>query len=404
MTVLAILLACAGLPVLAASLYLLALTLVARMPVRRVPQPAFRTRRRFVIVVPAHNEAAGLPRTLEALGQLHGHPDYRRVLVVADNCTDNTAAVARQHGAEVLVRTNAAKRGKGHALDFAFRQLLAEGSNDWHAAVVVDADSVVSPNLLEAFAARFDRGARAVQATYLSVPQRGALAVITQVALTAMHVVRSTARARLGLSAGLKGNGMAFTRALLAATRHAAYSRTEDLEFGVQLALSGVRVDYAGDATVWGDMPSSELVATRQRERWIGGRVEIAQTYLRRLTRKALRLRSLMLADVAIDLVVPPVSVLAVSTAAGTAVSLAALAAGALPAAGGVMLAVWGTAFTALAVHVLDAAVRSGQVLQLVGVMTELPRYAIDKLRITLRAPRHFGSAWVRTARVGEAA
>jgi cellulose synthase/poly-beta-1,6-N-acetylglucosamine synthase-like glycosyltransferase len=398
MTLLALVLALAGLPVLAATFYLAALTIIARLPWRGPQVAATRPRRRFVIVVPAHNEAAGIGQTLSALDGLDWHPDYRRVLVVADNCTDRTAAMAVAHGAEVLERHDAARRGKGYALDFAFRRLLSEGANDWHAAVVVDADSVVSPNLLRECSAHFDRGARAVQAAYLPVPRNGALAAITQIALTAMHVVRGAARERLALSAGLKGNGMAFTRALLAATPHAAYSRTEDLEFGVQLALAGTRVAYAGHATVWGDMPVSDRIATRQRERWIGGRMEVARQYVGRLLGAAVRRRSLLRLDAAIDLLVPPVSVLAVAAVAGTVLSTGAMLAGAwMP------LSVWGAALVLLAVHVLDAAVRAGRVSALRGLALAIPRYALDKLFITLRAPAHFGAAWIRTARAGEA-
>lgn len=397
MTLVNFVLAAAGLPVLVACLYLLALTLIALAGNRRIA-PAFLTRRRFVIVVPAHNEEAGIARTLDGLDRLVWRPDHKRVLVIADNCTDRTAVIARQCGAEVLVRTDAERRGKGYALDFAFSQLLKEPTNAWHAAVVVDADTIVSPNLLQAFSQQLDNGARAVQATYLAFPRRGALASVTQIALTAMHVVRTTARERMKLSVGLKGNGMAFTRALLASTPHAAYSRTEDLEFGVQLALSGVRVAFAADATVWGDMPTSDTVATRQRERWIGGRMEVASLYVRRLLVAALRRRSMLRLDTAIDLLIPPVSVLALATVAGTAASAVLMLRGASTA-----FAVWSIACAALAVHVIDAARRAGRAWDLVALLTTLPRYAVDKLTITLRAPARFGDAWVRTARTGEA-
>lgn len=390
-------LAAAGLPVLAACLYLLALTFVARGGVHRV-RPTFRTRRRFVIVVPAHNEEAGIGRTLTELARMAWEPRFQRVVVVADNCTDRTADIARLHGAEVFERNDATRRGKGYALDYAFRRLLSEPANAWHAAVVIDADTVASSNLLDAISRQLDCGARAVQATYLAFPRRGALSVITQVALTAIHVVRSTARERLGLSAGLKGNGMAFTRALLASTPHAAYSRTEDLEFGVQLALAGVRVAYAGDAVVWGDMPSNDAVATTQRERWIGGRMEVAHAYVGQLLRAAVRRRSLMRADAAIDLLIPPVSVLAITAVLGTVLSVVAVFGGAWMA-----LLIWGTALAALAAHVFDAAERAGQTRDLLSLVTDVPRYAFDKLRITLRAPARFGDAWVRTARSGEA-
>lgn len=398
MTLLALILSVAGLPVLAMACYLAVLTIVARLPWRASAAAATHPRRRFVIVVPAHNEAAGIGRTLSALDNLDWHPAFRRVLVVADNCSDRTASIAVQHGAEVLVRNDATKRGKGYALDFAFRRLLSEGSNDWHAAVVVDADSVVSPNLLKECSAHFDRGARAVQAAYLPVPRSGALAAITHIALTAIHVVRGIARERLKLSAGLKGNGMAFTRALLATTPHTAYSRTEDLEFGVQLALAGTRVAFAGSATVLGDMPVTDRVATRQRERWIGGRVEVARQYIGRLLTAAVRRRSAVCLDAALDLLVPPVSVLAVVATTGTVLGAGALLGGAWA-----PLAVWGAALVLLALHVLDAAFRAGRAWELLDLMAAIPGYAIDKLLITLRAPSQFGGAWIRTARAGEA-
>ena len=398
MTILSILLTAVGVPVLAATLYLAALTLVARLPWRASVTAIARPRRRFVIVVPAHNEEAGLGLTLASLEAMAWHPAYRRIVVVADNCTDRTAAIAVQYGAEVFERHDPSRRGKGYALDYAFRRLLSEGSNDWHAAVVVDADSVVSPNLLETVSAHFDRGARAAQVAYLPVPNAGTLGVITQVALTAMHVIRGSARERLGLSAGLKGNGMAFTRGLLATSPHAAYSRTEDLEFGVQLALAGVRVAFAGDAFVWGDMPVTDRVATRQRERWIGGRMEVARQYVGRLLGEALRRRSLLRADTAVDLLVPPVSVLALTAGGGFVLAALSWLAGA-----SAPLAVWGAACALLGLHVLDAAARAGRAADLVAAALGLPRYAWDKLRITLSAPAGFGGAWVRTARVGEA-
>ena len=398
MTIFALILACAGLPVLAASLYLFGLTVIARTT-GRARTPVVLMQRRFVIVVPAHNEAAGLGHTLTELERLTWRRDLWRVVVVADNCTDDTAGVAERHGAQVLVRNDSTRRGKGYALDFAFRQLLAEPANSWHAAVVVDADTIVAPNLLEACSEQFNTGARAVQAAYLAFPGNGPLSVITQVALTAIHVVRSTARERLGLSAGLRGNGMAFTRLLLAGTPHAAYSRTEDLEFGVQLALSGVRVAFAGNTAVWGEMPSTNAVATHQRERWIGGRMEVSRRYLGRLLQLAFTRRSLMIADVAIDLMVPPVSVLAIAAGAGTTLAAVAFLGGKYLA-----LAIWGTALLALAGHVLDAAARAGRLGDLLALVGAIPRYAVDKLQITLRAPGHFGAAWVRTARAGELA
>ena len=121
--------------------------------------------------------------------------------------------------------------------------------------MVVDADTVVSRNLLSAFAARFERGASAVQADYgVRNPHASWRTRMMAIALAAFHGVRSAARERLGLSCGLRGNGMAFTKALLHAHPPAAFSIVEDLEYGIQLGYAGIRVEYVPEARVLGQM------------------------------------------------------------------------------------------------------------------------------------------------------
>ena len=136
----------------------------------------------------------------------------------------------------MLVRTDAARRGKGHALAFAFERCLADGFCD--AVVVIDADTVVSKNLLSAFAARLARGASALQAEYgVRNPGSSWRTRLMTIALAAFHGVRSVARERLGVSCGLRGNGMAFSKALLLTNSPRAFSIVEDLEYGIQLGL-----------------------------------------------------------------------------------------------------------------------------------------------------------------------
>src|SRR5262249_45829723 len=146
-----LLLALLAVPTALACLYLLLLTLLsARLP---RPQPAAR-RVRFDVIVPAHNEAEVIERTVHSLLRL----DWPRArfggLVAADNCGDATAALARAAGAKVLERRDTTRRGKGYALEFAFARSRADGFAE--ALAVVDADSEVSANLLEAFATRIE--------------------------------------------------------------------------------------------------------------------------------------------------------------------------------------------------------------------------------------------------------
>lgn len=387
-----------GVPVLTCTLYLLGLTLLSLK--RGKPAPDAGSMLRFRIVVPAHNEEHGLGRTLWSLRRLEYPLTRYEVVVVADNCTDRTAEVARRYGATVLERHDPARRGKGYALQYAFELLRLAPVHAWDAIVVIDADTVVTPNLLQAFANRLATGAEAVQAAYLPAASAGGrLAIITEVAFTAFHVVRSTARERLGLSVGLRGNGMAFSRSLVAAVPHEAFSRTEDLEFGVRLGLKKVRVAFASEATVFGDMPEREAVASTQRRRWIGGRVEMARRHLPGLVNAAVRRRSAMLADLAMDLLVPPVSLLLLLVAVGT--TAAAVTAGATGAVGTAAL-VWLAAAGALALHVLDAARRARRLRDLLKAPAALAAYALDKSLIVIRSFRPTDSEWIRTARTGE--
>ncbi len=394
LTVFTFVLMAAAVPVALVAAYLGALTLVWRRP----SAVALSDTRRLAVLVPAHNESGGIARTIASLRAADYVVDRRRIIVIADNCTDDTAAIARAAGAEVIERHDEARRGKGFALQTAIDQLLTEPADAWDGLVVIDADTQVETKTFMVLAGHLAAGADAVQAAYLPTAGTGPLSVITDVAFAAFHLVRSGARERLGLSCGLRGNGMAFSRRLLAAVPHAAHSRTEDLEFGVQLGLRGVRVAFAGDTCVRGDMPEREVVVARQRERWIGGRAAVARNWLGPLLRYTWAHRSVMALDLAVDLVVPPISAVVIAATAGAMVSLAtwALGGSVVPAAMFVM------ALVLVAIHVTLAAVLVNRGTDLLRAVQHVPAYAWSKAVIAIRGLRRTPEVWVRTTREGE--
>jgi cellulose synthase/poly-beta-1,6-N-acetylglucosamine synthase-like glycosyltransferase len=208
-----------------------------------------------------------IERIVASLQLLDWPQDRMRVLVVADNCSDDTADKARRMGALVLERTDAVNRGKGYALKHAFARSAADGLAD--AVVVVDADSVVSPNLLEAYAARIAQGEQAVQAHYgIQNPMASWRTRLLTIAKGSFHIVRSRARERMRLSCGIRGNGWCVTHALLKAVPYECYSLTEDVQFGGVLGLAGTRVAYADEAHADAEMTTSSQVAGTQRARW----------------------------------------------------------------------------------------------------------------------------------------
>lgn len=390
--VLSILLGIAAVPVWIAAAYLLLLTVFSGKP---RPLPRVAPRLRFTILIPAHNEEAGVLRTVRSALAVHWPASLRRVLVIADNCTDATAERARQGGAEVLERQDPERRGKGYALDFGFTHLLGDGWTD--VVMVADADSYVSPATLESLAACYEAGAQAVQ------PFNGVLNVhaswrtrLFTIALALFHRLRSRGRERLGLSCGLRGNGMSLSVATLRSVPHHAYSIVEDLEYGLRLGRAGIRVWYADEGEVLSDMEASERTARTQRLRWEGGRREIARAHAWPLLRDALRERSPLLLDLAMDLLVPPLGTVG-SAAAGLA--LAGLLLGGLGWISLTVAIVVIAPLLLLCVHVLRGVVLSGLGWRGWVSLLRAPGYVIWKLSLRFGARAGRPSSWVRTER-----
>jgi cellulose synthase/poly-beta-1,6-N-acetylglucosamine synthase-like glycosyltransferase len=265
--------------------------------------------RRFAILVPAHNEAGVIERLLSSLAQLDYPREHFDVCVVADNCGDATASIARANGARVYERFDDSQRAKGFALQWLLQQLQVEG-RAYDAIVVVDADSVLAANFLRCMNARLEAGAEAIQA-YYSVLNSGdsSIAGLRYAALAAVHYVRPLGRARFGLSAGLKGNGMCFTASILERFAWRWFTLAEDVEFQLALVAQGIRVEFAPETWVKADMPVTLKQATSQNDRWERGRLELARQRVPRLVWDGLRRRSWLQVDAAVEQLIPPMSV-----------------------------------------------------------------------------------------------
>ena len=380
-----------ALPLALSSAYLLIGTLLSH---QATPPPRSARSLKFDVIVPAHNEASVIERTVASLKRLDWPADHFRVLVIADNCTDSTPALAQAAGAIVLERSNALERGKGYALQFAFDSSSKHGWAD--ALVVIDADAEASPNLLEAFAARIAQGEHAIQAHYgILNPFDSWRTRLITIAKASFHIVRSRARERLGLSCGIRGNGWCVTQELLRQVPYRAFSLTEDLEYGITLGLAGYRVAYADEAHSDADMVSGDNVASKQRQRWESGRFELVRTKTAELLYAAIRQRSAICLDLALDLLVLPLSYVALY-----AVLLVIVAAG---------LTLWSAAFQgwiwfgAACMAVLVLYVLRGWQLSGIGAqglldLARAPRFLLWKLVLMARREKKSGE-WVRTER-----
>ncbi len=269
------------------TLELLVLSVAGCLPARKSrAAPARATPRnvqRLGVVVPAHDEQDSIARCVRSLGQMTRGDFDVRVLVVADNCSDATARVARQAGAVVLERNDATRRGKGHALEFAFRALLEAGCD---ALAVVDADSEVSPDFARAVVERLRGGADGVQVRYrIANAAESVKTRLVDLAWNAFNWLRPRGRDRLGLSCGILGNGFALSAASIRRTPYVARSIVEDLEHHIALVHSGQRVEFEPRAWVRAETPTSARGLKTQRARWEGGRLRVARQELGGLAR-----------------------------------------------------------------------------------------------------------------------
>lgn len=379
-----------ALPTAAACLYLLVFTLLSQQP---PPGPRSSRRMKFDIIVPAHDEAAVIGAVVASLKRLDWPEDCCRVLVVADNCSDETAALARAAGAVVLERSDAERRGKGHALEFGFAASRRDARA--YAVVVVDADTEVSPNLLEAFAGRIEAGAKAVQAHYGVLNAQASWRTrLMAIALGCFHRVRSRGRERLGLSCGLRGNGWCVTHRLLREVPYRAYSLAEDIEYGIDLALAGHRIHHADEARVDALMVSGGAAAATQRQRWEDGRRQLIRTRLGPLLRCTGRPDGAVCLDLALDLLMPPLAWVLLSVVALLAMS--GLAWPWVPAAG-LWLGIGLACAASLLLHVLRGWQLSGVGRRGLLDLARVPGFVLWKLLLMLRS--HDATQWIRTRR-----
>jgi 1,2-diacylglycerol 3-beta-glucosyltransferase len=348
----------------------------------------------FDILIPAHNEAAGITEAVHSVLSIDWPPDRFKVVVVADNCTDATAELAKKAGAEVLIRDDKELRGKGYALTYAFRDSRSRG---WaQAVVIIDADSRVSPNLLEAMAARLERGEQAVQVHYgVSNVHASWRTRLMAIALGAFHKVRSRARERLGLSCGIRGNGWGVTHSLLEQVPFERFSLAEDVDFGIDLGMRGIRIAYADEAWCDGEMVSGGTNAQSQRRRWEEGRVDILMRRTLPLLKRAVTIPSLICMDLAIDLLVLPLSYVALSAV------LLSFAGWLLVPAGSISAWLWlgPLCCITLALYVLRGWQLSNTGTRGLLDLLRAPFFLFWKLAVIFRRKRT--TEWVRTNREG---
>jgi len=372
------------------TLYLLLLSLAGSLPVRSKNSPGMMGA--IAVVVPAHNEAAGIRRTVENLLALATHDGATSVIVIADNCTDATAEIAHKCGARVLERHDLSHCGKGYALDFAFHHLLKE---DFVAFAVADADSLAEANFISSLRKHFGAGALSLQTRYTVLnPGDNTRTRLAEIALAAFNVLRPRGRDRLGLSVGILGNGFALRREVLQQVPYTATSVVEDLEYHLKLIANGYRVEFANDTCIYGEMPGGKQGQNTQHARWQGGRLRMLIEHGPVLASKVLWGQSRFIEPLA-DLLLLPLAYHVLILCMSLLLSLVQPS----PVTAFVALGSLAVIF----LHIMLAFHSSHLPWQRLSILIHIPAYLISKIRMiatTLSAARR-GSTWVRTNRTG---
>lgn len=374
---------------------------------------------RIAVVIPAHNESLVIASTLSSLRSQNYDRELFDIVVVADNCDDNTADIAREHDVTVFERKDLDLRGKGHALNWAIARLLDEGAPVRNslfptpdslfptidAFVIVDADTQVAPDFLSIMAERLvdgtdERGYCALQGRYgVLNASEGWRAGLMSGAFELFNHVRPLGRNRLGMTVGLKGNGMAFSRELMYDTQWSG-SVTEDIDFALDLCRRyNLRVVYVPEARVDAQMPVTSDAAASQRSRWESGRFGLMRDLALPMLLEGIRKRNPRLIDAAIDVALPPLADLAGLMVVWAAVVACGAVTGQLPHAVAWIDTV-AAASIALFAYILCGFAVAGASTAAYTALVFAPFYAVWKLCLyASRGHRKRAGVWIRTAR-----
>ncbi len=262
-------------------------------------------KKRFALVVAAHNEERVIGQMIDSLKKLNYPRELYDVFIVADNCDDNTAAIARDKGAIVYERFNTVKRGKGYALEWIF-EIIFKLEKKYDAVSVFDADNVVSANFLLEMNKQLCKGHKVIQGYIDSKnPFDSWISCSYSIAFWSVNRLFQLSRYYLGMTCGLCGTGFCIDVGVLKKLGWGATCLTEDLEFTMKLALNNMRVAWCHDAIVYDEKPLTLKQSWSQRKRWMQGHADCAIRFFPKLIAKAVKDKDLTAFDCALYMMQP---------------------------------------------------------------------------------------------------
>jgi 1,2-diacylglycerol 3-beta-glucosyltransferase len=379
--------------------FLVFLALISRIAVRRGPGSLTKSYHRLAIVIPAHDEESIIAQASIMNSDYPG--ELFRIFVVADNCTDMTAAVAIGAGAECFTRTNAEQLGKGYALQFGLNALLTTAS-ECDAIIFLDADSLLSPDFLQRMSQDLAAGHKIIQGCYtIADPERTWFTRLTHLGFVIKSRFQYPGLNWLGLSVPLRGSGMCFSRDVLERHGWTSVSLTEDLEYSITLIRQGYRIQYDPWAVTWQYMPPTLAAARSQRLRWSIGEATAVRGQLRAFLIGCVKAADLKGVMQALYLLAPPFSS---QFLISLSLALASFACFLLDPAIGLWVPSIGVVVTVLhSCYFLIGLTVTGFTREYLTALCMIPVYALWRICIHIMARVYYSKKrqiWVRTSRI----
>ena len=249
---------------------------------------------KFMAVIPAHNEESVIKNLVDSLQEQDYPRELYDIYVIADNCNDNTAKIAKDAGAIVLKRFDEEHKTKGVALNWFLQQKIEENA-DYDAMCVFDADNIVDKNFLKNMNKKLCQGEEVVQG-YRDIKNPTDSWVSSGYAIFywMMHRFYHLARYNLGLSPLLNGTGFMVKFDLLKPEGWQTETLTEDIEYSLINIAQGRKLGWAVDAIVYDEQPTTFKASWSQRSRWSVGHLQCMKRYTKELANGVKEHKTLM--------------------------------------------------------------------------------------------------------------
>lgn len=259
----------------------------------------------FAVIVAAHNEKAVIAQLIDNLKELDYPEKLYDIFVIADNCTDDTAQIARDHGADVHERTDKDKKGKGFAMEWMFARLF-KMKRQYDAVTVFDADNLVDKRFLLEMNNRLCKGDKVIQG-YLDAknPYDTWVSGTFAISFWVIDHIWHLAKTNIGLSSVLGGTGMCISTDILRKYGWGATCLTEDMEFTMKALSEGIKTTWAHDAIVYDEKPLTFMQSWRQRKRWAQGQFDVAHRFIPKMIKAGIKKHDIRILDGCLHLVQP---------------------------------------------------------------------------------------------------